>query len=166
MIFPVLSGCFPGSRFFPWHPGYIMNFNCGRVSKLWYRSGQVLIHNQDWKYHGNPEKAYCWVKSTSYKLWYRLAFGSISINVGLKVRLIQVSWTLSQGLKLSNPLVLRSMSTQQRTVILFWAKPLFHFYPWAFVWQLKHPWYVADHGKGFSPQKSTLSCSADLRKKF
>ena len=55
------------------------------------------------------------------QLWYRLAFGSININIGLKVRLIQVflSWTLSQVQKILNLAGLRSMSTQQRTITRF-----------------------------------------------
>ena len=59
---------------------YVVNSNCGHASKLWYRSGRVLIHSQDWKYHVNPDKAHCSVKSTSYRPCWRVLWPLESVQ--------------------------------------------------------------------------------------
>ena len=117
------------------------------IPKLWYRSGQVLIHSEDLKYHGNPEKAQCWVKSTSERLCSRiLGLGKFSgqrdlhqsdflTSFGTCSPSTENSWTRQ---------ILRSASTQQRTMWVAWEVLLPVF--WHLAAELFDDWHWSSSG--------------------
>ena len=100
-------------NFFPWHPGYVVNFKRCHVSKLWYRSSLSFdaIHRQDRKYHGNTVKDHFWVKSSWGRPCWRIIRPWESIQDSLTcINVTSQHWYRA---------VMRSMPTQQRTILDF-----------------------------------------------